>query len=79
MLGFEAVECSVVSAPHQVTERFHPTEVHRSPDTLSITVAYGMMVLQVIIYPGLIGEFLGFGVHISIYKRHEAGSGGLRH
>ena len=49
------------------------------PCALFITVAYGVMVLQVIICPVLIGEFLGFSVHISLDKHHEVGSGGLRH
>ena len=63
VLVLDVVECSVVSAPHPGPERFQPTDAHLSPDTLSITVAYGMMVLQVIINPVLIGEFLRFGVH----------------
>ena len=60
---FDAVECSVVSAPHPGPERFQPTDVHLSLDVLSVTVAYGVMVLQVIISPVLIGEFLIFGIH----------------
>ena len=78
-LGLNVAERPVVPEPYQDPEQLYSVDVHLVPDVLAVAVFYGLVVLQTVVRPVLVGEFLRAGVRVVLDKLYQAGGNGLWH